>query len=165
MDYVRVCAIDAGYRNFAYCVVDNFSWNAPLVWRKEDLWGARKAKPTNRDIITFTRRWCENNREMLSNCDFIVLEKQMRTPFIVMNTVIQAHYFDPSKVVSPKTFCKYFKLPTKREAKKQATIELVEKHAIIPERYEKIDDLADAWMMAVWGLAERGGISKQDFLL
>lgn len=164
MEYVRVCAIDAGYRNFAYCIVDNLSWNAPLVWRKEDLWGRRKGTPTNRDLIAITQTWCENNREMLGACDCILLEKQMRIPFIVMNTVIQAHHFNASEVISPNTFGAFFKLPKKRIPKKMATIELCQKHTIMPDQYDKIDDLADAWMMSVWGLIKRGAISKSEII-
>ena len=38
LDFCRVLAIDMGYRNLAYCVVDNLSWREPVAWDKDDLW-------------------------------------------------------------------------------------------------------------------------------
>ena len=166
MDYVRVCAIDAGTRNFAYCMCDNLTWNRPLVWRKEDLWApqeGRKGKPNLQDIVEITHAWCMRQAEMLASCDLVILENQLRKPFIAMNCVIQALHFNKTEVVHPMRVGTFFKLPKQREPKKAATVELCRKHALIPRNNGKEDDLADAWMMAVYGLVKRQAISAKYF--
>ena len=164
MDYLRVCAIDAGTRNFAFCVVDNMSWKDPLVWRHEDLWAparGKRSKPTKVQMVDLTYAWCRRNADMLQDCDVILLETQMRTPFIIMNTVIHSLYYSKVQVVSPMTIASFFQLPKTRDAKKAAGVRTVELHAEIPLQRYKADDLADAWLMAVYGLVQRGAISKQ----
>ncbi len=163
-DYVRVCAIDAGTRNFAYCVVDNFTWNAPLRWKKEDLWApepGRRRKPTKEDILYLTYAWVDRNKSWLDHCDVIVLENQMRTPFIIMNTVIHTAFFNKTISVSPMTIAAYFKLPKTREAKKPAAVNVAKSYCVMDEKVVKPDDLADAWLMAVWGLIQKGGVSSK----
>lgn len=163
-DYVRVCAIDAGTRNFAYCVVDNFTYDVPLKWVKEDLWKphpTRRAKPTKEQMVALTVTWCRRNKAMLDACDLIVLENQIRTPFIIMNTVIQALYFDKAQTVSPMTIAAYFNMPKTREAKKLAAVRIAKTHCTMQEGVEKLDDLADAWLMAVWGLIAAKGVSAK----
>ena len=167
MDYIRICAIDAGTRNFAYCVIDNNNWREPLVWQKEDLWPAvrgRKLRPTTQDMITLTSAWVERNRDMLQACDMIVLEKQMRTPFIVQNTVIQTLMMSKAVEVHPVSVGAWWKLPRKREAKKAAGVVAVQRSAVIPANMGKPDDLADAWLMAVYMLAKENAVNvKQLF--
>ena len=161
MDYLRVCAIDAGTRNFAWCVVDNTYWREPLVWRKEDLWAPkpqRRSVPTKEDIIVITMEWIAANRDALNDCDLIVLEKQMRTPFIITNTVINTCFYGKTVQVHPMTIGAYWKLPKTRARKKPAGVEVVSRHAVIP-RTAKPDDLADTWMMAVYYLISKGAIS------
>ncbi len=166
MDYVRVCAIDAGTRNFAFCVCDNFSWRAPGFWKREDLWApkpGRRQKPTLQDVIAITHAWCMRNRRMLEVCDVVVLENQIRKPFIAMNTVIQALHFAKTVIAHPMTVARFFDLPKQREPKKKATVALCKEHCDIPKSNGKEDDLADAWMMAVYTLVQRKAISGKYF--
>lgn len=166
MDYRRVCAVDAGTRNFAFCVCDNTTWRKPLVWRKEDLWApevGRRGKPTLNDVVDITVAWCNRNRELLDSCDVIVLENQMRKPFIVMNTVIHGLFHSKTKSVHPMTVGSYFGLPKTREPKKKATVELCRRYAFIPEDGSKPDDLADAWQMCIWELVQSKALSAKYF--
>lgn len=159
----RVCAIDAGTRNFAFCTVDAHNWTKPLHWQKVDLWPPsrhRKQKPTRQDVIRITRNWVYDNRTMLDECDVIVLERQMRDTFIIMNTVIQTLLFDKCQVVAPVTVGAFYQLPRKRADKKAAGIEAVQLYAEIPKSV-KTDDLADAWLMAVYGLIQQRALPKQ----
>lgn len=163
-DYARVCAIDPGTRNFSFCVADNFTWRRPIQWTLVDLWPpapGRRATPTTEDVVAVTHQWCADNDELLRSCDTIVIEKQMRTPFIVMCTVIQALYFSRVRVVSPMTVGAFFNLPKTRQAKKAAGVVVCKKHAVM-EDVDKLDDLADAWMMTVWALVKRGAISARE---
>lgn len=164
MDYVRVCAIDAGTRNFAYCVVDNLTWNQPLRWKKEDLWKPhpkRRVKPTKEDMVRLTWQWVQNNKGWLDECDVIILENQIRTPFIIMNAVIQALLFTKVQSVSPMTVAAFFKLPKTRELKKPAAVRVTQQYCVLDKSEAKPDDLADAWLMAVWGLIQAKGVSAK----
>ena len=168
MDYVRVCAIDVGTRNFAYCVVDNNHWREPRQWNRVDLWepkAGRSRKPSTDDVVCITHRWCDENRQMLLECDVIMLEKQMRTTFIVMNTVIQSLFFTRTRVVSPMTVGSFFNLPKTREAKKAAGVSVCRKYARVDDvaQVGKLDDLADTWMMAMYGLVQRGALTASEF--
>lgn len=152
--YRRVCAIDAGYRNFAWCVVDGNNWRSPLYWVNEELW-PHDFKPNNDDIVQVTVQWCQRNKAMLDQCDHIVLERQMRDRFLVMNAVIHALFFGKVQSVSPQGIGAYYRLPRKRPAKKHAGVAYARKFAQFPAG-EKIDDLADAWLMATWKLFDGG---------
>jgi hypothetical protein len=164
MDYVRVCAIDAGTRNFAYCFVDNLHWREPLRWTKEDLWREqpnRRRTPTKEDVVAITVAWCRRNAAALAECDYVVLENQIRIPFIVMNTVIQALHYDKCVSVHPMTVGAYYGLPKTREAKKAAGIAVVVRNGVnFGVANGKIDDLADAWLMAVYQLIQTGALSE-----
>jgi Poxvirus A22 protein len=164
-DYKRVCAIDAGYRNFAYCIVDNNNWRKPLHWHKEDLWkpeAGKRGVPTKEDVVRITHEWCRLHWKQLRECDCIVLENQLRTPFIIMNTVIHALFFNRCSVVHPMTVAAFFKLPKTRAEKKAASVVAVGAYAEIDTQLRKVDDLADAWLMAVWKLVQEGAISRKE---
>ena len=168
MDYRCVVAIDAGYRNFAWCCVDRFSWKQPLHWRLEDLWprrAGRRAKPQREDIIRFTMDWCQDHEDELKKADVIVLEKQMRVPFIVQNTVFRVLFPEKVRMVHAMTVGAYFKLPKTRDKKKAAAVEFLQVSGIqfprLP-RYKKKDDLADAWLMAVYQLQQEGQVEKDE---
>ncbi len=164
-DYACVCAIDVGYRNMAFCVVDNNNWRKPLVWQKVDLWApaaGRRGVPTKDDVLRITHDWCRANWKLLRACDAIVLENQLRTPFIIMNTVIQALFLSRTTVVHPMTVASFFKLPKTRAEKKVAGILAVGAYAEIDTKSGKVDDLADAWLMATWKLVQLGAISVKE---
>ena len=56
----------------------------------------------------------------------------------------------------------FWKLPKTREQKQAAGIATVkERHVEFPA-YWKEDDLADAWLMAVYQLVQEGGLSKSE---
>ena len=163
MEDRRVLAIDAGTRNFAYCVVDPVTWREPVVWYKEDLW-TKGGKPSKEQVIEITHAWCRRNKALVDSCDLVVLEQQLRTTFIVQNAVIHALFFDKVTSVSPMTVGSFFHLPKTREHKKAATVALCQRNATMAAEVEKLDDLADAWMMAVWGLIKTNGLSIKQLL-
>ncbi len=167
MDYMRVCAIDAGTRNFAWCIVDNNNWRDPLHWQREDLWvprAGRRGTPTKDDIIDITVKWVNAHRALLDTCDLVVLERQMRVPYIIMNTVIHTSFYGKCEQVHPMTVGSFWKLPKKREAKKRAGVAVAQHFAEIP-RAVKTDDLADAWLMAVYYLVQRKAISAMETII
>lgn len=153
--YRRVCAVDAGYRNFAWCVVDSNNWRTPLRWVNEELW-QHDFKPNNDDIVHVTVQWCRRNKALLDQCDVIILEKQMRDRFLIMNACIHALFFGKVQSVDPRTIGAHYKLPRKRAEKKPAGVAVARSYGVeFPVAY-KLDDYADAWLMATYGLFHGG---------
>jgi hypothetical protein len=147
--------------------MDNNSWRHPDVWEKDDLWipdGKKRMKPTKQDCLRIMWEWCHRNKDMIADCDLIILEQQIRTPFIIMNTVVESLYFRKTRQVSAMTIAKFFELPKTREKKKKAGVNVTGNHVVLPPGYEKLDDLADAWMMAMWGLIQNNAISKKELV-
>lgn len=164
MEFRCVLAIDAGLRNFAYCKVDTENWRQPLLWRQEDLWAPhpnRRVKPTEHDFVDIAHSWFKRNQAMFTDVDLVIFERQIRAPFKIMNAVLQTCCYDKHKEVSAMTVGTFWGLPKTRAAKKAAGVQIVRQFAEIPPSYnDKQDDMADAWLMAVWGLIESRGLSK-----
>lgn len=165
MNYCRVCAIDAGTRNFAWCIVDNLEWRNPQHWHREDLWApapGKRAKPTIVDIIAITVAWCERNDHLLRECDHVVLEQQMRKPYLVMNAVIHSRYYNSCIQVHPMTVGTWWGLPHGREAKKAAGLDTCRANVVSCTGEGKQDDKADAWLMAVYQMVKSNALSRRD---
>ncbi len=167
-DYTRVCAIDVGYRNFAYCVVDNLNWKTPVHIGNIDLWSDepnRRRQPTKEDCVEITVKWIAANKAMLKDCDVIILENQLRTSFIIMNAVIHALCFSKTKVIHPMTVASFWKLPKTRIKKKPAGVAVAQANGVVfGKKHYKLDDLADAWLMAVHALVLRKAISAKELV-
>jgi hypothetical protein len=168
-EYKYVVAIDAGYRNFAVCAVDNTDWQAPSTWYAEDLWRkrpGRRSEPDKNDCVEIALLWIKRNKAMLDRADAIVLENQMRTPYIIINATVQAHYFEKCVVVHPMTVAAFWSLPKTRELKKAAGVATVKANGvtIARDRGGKLDDMADAWLMAVYFLVELDAV-RQNMLV
>jgi hypothetical protein len=73
-------------------------------------------------------------------------------------------FYDKVRVVHPFTMCNFWGLPRTRAEKKAATVELVRHHIAVFPVSGKADDLADAWIMAVWHLIDLGVLAKGLFL-
>lgn len=160
MDVLRtVIALDVGTRNLGVAVVDNRNWRAPKRWVKVDILGKNK-KPSVDVIVKCTVKWVRDHAYWFESADAVVLENQLRTPFIVMNAVISALHLEKVVVVHPLKVGRFWNLPTTRAAKKKAAVACVAQNgAVFPAVASgKYDDLADAWLMAVWMLIELGGL-------
>lgn len=168
--YRNVLAIDAGSRNFAYAMVDSENWRSAGVfpWERVDLWApkaGRRKKPTKQDMIDITVDWLKRNDELVQQADLVVLEQQIRVPYIVQNAVINTYCYDKCRQVSPMTVAAAFQLPKTRAEKKEAAVRTTEDFLRAPLLGEKVDDLADAYLLALWGLVEVGGVSPLDVFL
>lgn len=149
----RVCGIDVGYRNFAWCVLDSDQPYKPVVWTKEDLRPNKRGTPSHTEAVQMALAWVNANREMLDSCDALILESQMRDVFLIMNAAIQARFFPKTHEVHPHAMGAYFRLPRKREAKKAAMINIVKEQCPdLCQKTLKLDDLCDAWGLAFYGL-------------
>ena len=160
-EYVNVLAIDVGYRNFAWCCVDSENWQSPTQWQLQDLWKfkvGRRNTPTRDDLVEMMVKWYERNKTMIDTVDYVVLENQMRTPFIVMNVVLQTLMYGKVTIVHPMTVGAFWKLPVTRAEKKAKGVKICEQFTGKKLKGEKVDDLADSWLMAVWLLHKHKGV-------
>lgn len=161
--YHRTLAIDIGYRNFSWIVLDNLRPLTPRVWNVEDLWVNQRKKPTRSDIYKVLRLWCARNHAQLEMAHSIVIESQMRKLYIAMESFLVGKYSNKTTTVHPKSICSFWNLPGKREAKKQATIDLCKSLDLQFPAANKFDDLADTFVIAARQLVLRGGVSKETF--
>lgn len=160
-----VCAIDVGYRNFAYCFVNPSNWRQPLQWAHEDLWApqpGRRQRPQEQDLVQIMWEWCQRHRLMLEQCDCIVLERQMRTNFKLMNTVVQALFYGKVVQVHPMTVGTFWNLPKTRDAKKAAGINVVTHNGARFPNGRKLDDMADAWLMALYQMVQYDVVKRNE---
>jgi len=144
----RVAAFDAGFRNFAFCILDENKTSNPVAWRNLQL-----CSSTNQ-VVAALHAWFDENHKLFADVTHVVLERQMRSPFLEMNAILWTLFRDRVVVVvHPSAVGAMFRLPRQREAKKKATVELVRNavgNAFPPGA--KQDDLADAWLLALYGL-------------
>ncbi len=149
---MNVLAIDAGFRNFSWVSLVAGNWRAPYQWGKADIC-PDNPKPSHQDLRIATVRWCDDNHGILDAAQHIVLERQIKPKFIIINTVVFARY--PGKTVeySPKTVGKFHGLPGDRSAKKKAAVDLVARNLELPRIYKKKDDLADAMLLAIYHMS------------
>jgi len=163
MKAISVLALDVGTRNLGVCWVSADNHRQPKEWMRVDLLShARNKSPSTEDIVRLTVHWVRNHATWFNECDAIVLEKQMRTPFIVMNSVISALHLEKVHIVHPLRVGKFWGLPTTRAAKKKAAIATVAQNgAVIPhDTHDKYDDMADAYLMAVYQLCQMNAVDK-----
>lgn len=143
----KVLGIDPGWANFAYCQLGQ-NWRQPFVWNVERIMNPPYSEEALWKAIF---AWCQKNEIMLKSSTHIVIERQMEAPFIVIATTIRTLYPKTTVVVSPKTVGKLFNLPVKRAEKKKAAVEIVRRNVSFPEgSQKKKDDLADAYLLALW---------------
>ncbi len=150
-DFWQVTAIDVGYRNFSWCTLNR---DGIISHDNVDLWAPkakRRRQPTRSDLVAIAVQWCRDHQHLLDTSDKIVLENQMREPFIIMNTALHALYFDKVVIVHPMTVGSYWHLPKTREQKKAAGIRVAQQHGVVLCD-GKQDDMADTWLMARWQL-------------
>ena len=162
MKGLRIAGLDAGTRNLGFCVIETPDVQNPIVWMHVDLFPRRrdKGKPTSVEIVTATVHWLRGHRALLESCDVIVLENQMRTPFEILNAVVSAHYLEKVEVLNPRTVGRFWGLPSQRAPKKKAGVSCVAQNGcqFPPVRNKKYDDVADAWLLAVYAAVHRGEV-------
>ena len=159
---MSIVAIDVGYRNFAWIKIDKSSWIKPLIWRHEDWWAHQRGKPSRLDILQMTNRWIKTNHAYLKHATRIILERQLKIPFAVMNACIFSHYPEQVEFVSPNTVGAFWSLPSRRKLKKARGIAVVREHGLRFPDARKADDLADAWLMAMRHAVITNLVPRQD---
>lgn len=146
---MKIVAIDAGYRNFAWISLVAGDWRHPLQWRKEDIC-PDASTPSVDALLGATVKWCDDNQPMLDDADAIVFERQIHRKYMVINAAIRSRWFGKTSEYSPSTVGKFFGLPGDRASKKKAAVNLVSRNLELPRMYKKKDDLADAMLLAIY---------------
>lgn len=145
---MKIVGIDAGYVNFAYCLVDSDEPFRPVTWVNEPLFtGKFSEERLAREIYAWVTR--PGIKAMLDSADAIVLERQMMKRFQAVNHCIRFRYFDKTIEKNPNSVGKDFALPTDRRSKKKAAVDLVACNCALPIFKGKKDDLADAYLLAI----------------
>ncbi|MGB0548739.1 MAG: hypothetical protein ACPGR8_06355 [Limisphaerales bacterium] len=142
---MRVIGVDAGYRNLAWSTLLN---GRAMAWRHVDLWRGRRGRPSRDDMFRITLDWLRAHHEEFTRADAIVLERQMKVPFIIQNVVIRSHFPDKTFIVSPMTICAFYGIPKKRKAKKAATIAALQRAGF--SCHVKCDHRYDAMSLALY---------------
>jgi hypothetical protein len=146
----RVLGIDAGYKNFAYCELQE-GIRRPFTWKNVSLF---EGSYDEEKLFAGTMQWCLDNADLLKAVDRIVLERQMKMKFAVINTVIRSLYYKKTIVVNPLTVGKHYGLPRTRAEKKKAAVNYVSKlTAFNASATRKKDDLADSYLLAHYGFS------------
>ena len=150
-----VAAIDMGYRNMGFCVLDRTSLTKPVLLSCTDLLPNVRGTPDRRQLFHAIYDWARQNKSILDQCDTIVLETQKSAKFKCMNTVIMSLYPDRYHLLHPFSLCAAYQLPRTRKEKKAATIKLVNARMAEPLIGAKQDDMADAALMALWAVEKK----------
>ncbi len=149
----KIVGIDAGYVNFAVCGIATNEAARPYYWVNEALF---KGEFSEEKLVHAIFAWINRPaiKELLTEADEIILERQMTMKYQAVNHCVRFLYMAKTREVHPNTIRAFFRLPEKRSAKKKAAVDLVSNRAILPVKKGKKDDLADAYLLAWYGVLE-----------
>lgn len=153
MAFRKIVGVDAGYVNFAVCAFRTDKVTTPYYWTNTPLF---EGKFSEERLVKAIYTWITQPeiKQLLDEADEIILERQMTMKFQAVNHCIRFCYFNKTKEVNPNTVGAFFSLPEKRREKKKAGVELVSRHAVMPVKKGKKDDLADAYLLAFYGAVQ-----------
>ena len=149
-----ILAIDVGIRNIAHCAMEN---GRVVAWANEPLCDGNYAPAdTVRHVMAYVRR----HKSLLDAADKVVIERQMRVNMRVVEAALHALFYDKCAVVHARSVKQRYGLCKRNyRLNKQAAVRFVE--TLLAERPEcpwtvhfdrsrKQDDLADAYVMALF---------------
>lgn len=149
---LTVIGIDAGYANLSMCALRGYR-GMPGVPHVMSWTNERISKAGSEDAVFWaTLSWMDKNEETLANADYIVLERQMRSPFKEMNVMIRTRYSHKVTLVYPRTLSSKYGFSMKRAEKKRDTVKWVSANIGAIKEGVKADDLADSALLAHYGL-------------
>lgn len=157
---MKVVGIDAGYVNFAVCGLDSQNLFRPYYWKNSPLFTGPFSEER---LARAVYEWITDPEveKLLAEADVIVLERQMQKRFQAVNHCVRFRHFEKTVEVNPNAVGKFFNLPLDRKPKKKAAVELVSSHVVLPVRKGKKDDLADAFLLALFKQIENRRDEKQ----
>ena len=157
-----VIAIDVGIKNLGLCAYD-FCSNQVIHWDNVSLVPNGRYVPAQN--VQYVRDFVWKHHTLFSNCNTLVIERQMRCNMRIIEAVFQTLYFDRCKVINARSVKLHYGLSTRNyRANKQKAVEwataFVKANTAVfcPElidRYlagSKQDDLADALLLVMYYL-------------
>ena len=149
-----IVAIDVGIRNIAHCAMDG---GRVVAWANEPLCEGNYAPA---DTVSHVMAYVRRHRSLLDAADKVVIERQMRVNMRVVEAALHALFYDKCAVVHARSVKQRYGLCKRNyRLNKQAAVGFVE--TLLAERPEcpwtvhfdrsrKQDDLADAYVMALF---------------
>ena len=155
-------AIDVGIKNLGMCVYD-FSTNKFIFWSNLSLVQNGRYMPA--DNVRYVREFLTRYESLFSNAAHILIERQMRCNMRIVESVIQALFYDRCTVITPRSIKAHYKIGTRNyRQNKERAVEWVEEFvATNPQAFapgvadaflhdKKRDDLADSLLMIAYYL-------------
>ncbi|AUD57314.1 Holliday Junction Resolvase RuvC [Pleurochrysis sp. endemic virus 2] len=157
-----IIAIDVGLRNLGLCIFD-FTTSQVVVWSKVALVHSGRYMPKNN--VQYVLNFIERYDKYFTHAFAVVIERQMRCNMRIVESILQALYYDRCIIVNPRSMKVHYDISTKNYAKnKQKAVDWVQAFSSAnPEiftrglldefrSYKKQDDLADALILCLYYL-------------
>jgi len=156
-------AIDVGLRNLGVCVFD-FTVSKFVFWDNCSLIRAGRYIPSQN--VRYVREFLARYEHFFSECAYLIVERQMRCNMRIVESVLQALFFDRCYVIDPKSVKAHYNLSLKnyrlnkaRAVEWAADFVSANPRAFVGEtplanftNQKKKDDLADALLLLAYFL-------------
>ena len=152
---MKILAIDPGLRNLALCVMDN---GMVEQIRRVDIFGGATIRSC--DAFEAISSFCDRNQSLFDSVELVVIERQffdskikLSTCLCIIQTVLQCRALKNHTLVHAATIKKCFGTHahshrTNKQAAVQKACEI--DPLLFQETSGKLDDLADAYLLAVY---------------
>jgi hypothetical protein len=150
---MRILAIDPGLRNLAFCMLD--SHGRIVKMGREDIFQGREISVSG--AYEAIAGWCDRNRELLDSADKVVIERQfcnekfsLSACLLIVQTTLQANTHGKFVLVHAMSVKRHFGIPVGKHHfnKREATKRAMSMCQDIRELGGKVDDIADAFLLA-----------------
>ena len=155
-----VIAIDVGVKNLGICVFD-FRTTKVVEWDNISIVPQGRYIPANN--VQYVRDFVEKYSHYFSQAFQIVIERQMRCNMRIIESVIQALYYNVCTVISARSVKMHYDLSTKNyRTNKQKAVVWAQQFVLnnpmafqgdtasVFKMYKKQDDLADSLLLLLY---------------
>ena len=159
---VYLVCVDVGVKNLGLCIVDLDDMSL-AKWERVSLYASSKYVPSNN--VAYCRQLVQDNKHYFDNAHVIVIEKQIRANMRIIESVLQAMFYDKTLIVHARHVKMHFDLCMRNyRLNKMKAVEFVDnqiktnnlpfKHTELQhqcwEAEHKKDDLADSMLLALY---------------
>ena len=157
-----VVAVDVGIKNLSLCVYD-FVTSQVVFWDNLTLVPCGRYTPAHN--VQYVRDFIQHHGHLFNNAHRVIIERQMRCNMRIIESVLQALFFERTIVISPRSVKAHYGLSMKNyRLNKARAIEWVESFVksnpqVFAEgkveafmKAPKRDDLADSLLMVMYYL-------------
>jgi hypothetical protein len=167
-----VVAIDVGVKNLGICVWD---FNTAKIVQLQTVSLVPQGRYVPKNNVSYVRSFLSRFEPYFTDASVVLIERQMRVNMRIIESVIQALYFDKCIVVSPRLVKMHYNLSTKSyKGNKDKAIDWAIEFALEnPQAFasgvtnefslsKKKDDMADALIMVLYYLDTYSNQLKTD---